>query len=235
MPESAESCGLRVGTQVAVMSLIWIYLIIILAIGLGAAVVVPNWYIPDDGTLPKKDVLELRDKMRATIAQLAGGLAVIVTFLHTVIQSTEDLSQRRLQQSGDQIAKALAELKDDKGQWNAIGSIFVLGDVAKREPTFHRSVFETITRYIQSESQKECRAVSGEQIGEFRTSPRVQAALRVFSDRNLANEPDNEDRYVRKWDLSSICLVGVDLFQAKSFYIGRSLAAKDRNHGRRSA
>jgi uncharacterized protein YjbI with pentapeptide repeats len=51
---------------------------------------------------------------------------------------------------------------------------------------------------------------------KHQTSPSVQAAMRVFGDRNLDNEPDNDDRYSRKWDLSDICLVGVDLFQAKS-------------------
>jgi hypothetical protein len=96
------------------MMLIWIPLSLILAIGLVAAFVVPNYYIADDGSLGKKDLLELRDKMRATIAQLAAGLAIVVTFLHTVIQSTEDLAQKRSQQSADQIAKAISELRATK-------------------------------------------------------------------------------------------------------------------------
>jgi uncharacterized protein YjbI with pentapeptide repeats len=195
--------------------LLWGLVAIIVLAGFVVIVTQPKYWVRDDGTLTKKEILELRDKMRATAAQIAGGLALAVTFFHTVIQSNEDLAQKKSQQFTDQLAKALSELTNDD-QWTTIGSILILGDIAKNEKIHHQTIFQVVSDYARTESIKQCtmdRVYDESETDFYTVRPRIQTAMRIFADRNPNSDAGFGDEYRRKFNLSNSCLVGVDLYR----------------------
>ena len=181
---------------------LWIALALIFLGGFVAIIVVPQLTVPDEIALDRR--IELRDKIRATTAQIVGGFAVVITFLHTVIQTSQnqqnfnrDLKQKYDQETAELFAKAVTTPNAE--------SLYALGYIAKRDEYVHGSVFDQVALYIKKVSKDACKNEAYKKL-EYVVDPQIQIAIRVFGERDTS-----KDIVGKIFNLEGACLAGIDL------------------------
>jgi uncharacterized protein YjbI with pentapeptide repeats len=143
----------------------------------------PLLQVPSGDKLSPKERIELRDKTRATLAQILGGVALLVG----VYSVAENWRMSKSSEFTDRLIRCIqllaAENKDGKKQIDSrVGAIYSLDRISRDSGREQRVVMEIIAAYIQTNSPKG--ALSSPQVDAD-----VQAALNVLIGREKRFDP----------------------------------------------
>jgi uncharacterized protein YjbI with pentapeptide repeats len=178
---------------------------------------VPRYLIPQSSSSKREEivsVIQARNELRKTAAQLLVGVSFVLTFLLSIYNFNRDLTQRAKQSTADQFAKAIAQADHPRAS-SAVGAFYLLSQIARDDPTYHLPVFNTIAEYLVRVAQDECvEAKDGkrrykDQTTEFELSSHVQLIARAFADRDV-----NNDNPWRTFNLTGACLGRVNWLDA---------------------
>jgi hypothetical protein len=136
--------------------------VVIAVAGLAVVAVVAIWLVPRLQArrwraqgLAAKEVAELENGARATLVQIFGGVALILTFVATWVQiaDTRDASERtleltRAQQESERFTRAVAQVGSDRLEVR-LGGIYALEQAARESPRRRRAVAELMMAYLK--------------------------------------------------------------------------------------
>jgi uncharacterized protein YjbI with pentapeptide repeats len=177
----------------------WILTGVCIIVALTAISYLPLRIAPDGAAATTRDILDLQNKIRQTVIQVAGGLGILFTVyiaIQTQRNANSDLSQRYDSENAELFMKAV-EAKNPE-------ALFVMNYIALRDSKHYReTVLKLLVSSIQTASRISCRgdAYKGD---DFVPDPKVQVALSILAER--------EDRGPsEELNLEESCLVGIDL------------------------
>jgi len=130
---------------------------------LASAAALAVWLVPrrqrrrwEQSGLGGKDVAELENSARATLVQLFGGVALILTFVATWLQLSDarEASEQTLrltagQQETERFTQAVAQLGSEKLQIR-VGGIYGLQQAARTTPSRQETVAQLMVAFLKS-------------------------------------------------------------------------------------
>ncbi|MEY9122754.1 uncharacterized protein YjbI with pentapeptide repeats [Bradyrhizobium yuanmingense] len=177
-------------------------------LALGAIIFIPRFVVPPRDSLSLDDsgkLLDQRMKVRSSVIQVVGGITVIATFiygLHEFRRKEEGYQHTKAQQFAKSVAKLTSDTEKPGGK---VEAIYVLGNTARRDPTYHRAVFEVMTGFIQQSPRTDCDTEASKKAG-WKPSVEVRTAMRVIGERD-----PRKDITGKRLNLEESCLSGLDL------------------------
>ena len=154
-----------------------------------------------------KDLCELRNNYRKTIAQIIGGFILLIGLFFT----SQNIYLLKEGQITERFTRAVQQLGSDKIEVR-IGGIYGLERIANDSVRDHLPVVEIITAFIRTHAPLQ-------NIGKLRPSEDVQAALDVIGRREWQRDAEiMARRKYRVIDLSNTNLEGADLVNAHLEY-----------------
>jgi len=182
------------------MQYLWLAFIVLIIAG------IILWIFPILQTRPltnltPKELCELRDKYRKTIAQILGGFALLAGLFFT----SQNLYLAKEGQVTDRFIRAVQQLGSEKIEVR-IGGIYGLERIAKDSERDHIPIMEILTAFIRSQAPlKKTGELNTQKLAED-----VQAALNVLGRREWRREL-KKDRITRFIDLRNTNLAGANL------------------------
>jgi hypothetical protein len=119
---------------------------------------VPRYLIPDPSSSKREEivsVIQARNELRKTGAQLLAGVSFVLTFLLSIYNFNRDFTQRTKQSAADQFSKAIAQAKDSNASL-AAGGFYLLAQIARDDATYHEAVFRPMAEYLVRLAKEEC-------------------------------------------------------------------------------
>jgi uncharacterized protein YjbI with pentapeptide repeats len=210
----------EVSTSIIVLLIVGYIVLAVLAIVLIPAFAIrrpaPGLPDADNGPLEVQEKLvELRSKVRQSVIQVVGGVTAIFAFLVT-LQQIRDSEDNFKGKKADLFAKSVTALFDEKSHLNSrAGAMHLLAYVARSDPSYHRTVFDTLASHIASLSASACRGEKYKATGAYARDPQLQIAMRIFGERNPKHDPTG-----KSFNLQGACLVDIDLRDEKEVVTG---------------
>ena len=195
--------------------LTWIALYVVVSITL--IILIPMLAVPidrkvdGDGRLipvPPDDlakIIDMRSKIRSSIVQTLGGLAVFGTVITSIqgIRGTEDaFNQKKAELFATNVKPLLAT---DATEAALAEAIHVLSFVARSDRSYHRAVFDALASYVKTASDRLC---TGKKYLEttFKLDASIQLAMRSIGERRIQDDPTG-----KHFDLEHGCYADLDL------------------------
>ncbi len=180
---------------------------------------IPQWQVPASG-LSLKDRLQQINENRKTVAQIVGGVFILVGLYIAWVRSKAMRDQAevdREQQLTDLYVKAIEQLGSEKLQIR-LGGIYALERIARESPKDHWPIMEVLTAFVRANAsfnEETEPYLTFEKPGSTPTpeKPRtdIQAVLTVLGRTAVAYAQEGEKRTL---DLRATYLAGVDLHNA---------------------
>ncbi|WP_407154269.1 pentapeptide repeat-containing protein [Bradyrhizobium sp. STM 3557] len=151
-------------------------------------------------------LVDLRAKVRQSVIQVVGGITAVFAFIVTLqqIRQNEDSFKGK---KADLFAKSVTALFDEKAHLNSrAGAMYLLSYVARSDPSYHRTVFDTLASHIASLSLSACKGEKYKDQTSYTRDPQIQIAIRIIGERNPKQDPTG-----KRFNLQGACLVEVDL------------------------
>jgi uncharacterized protein YjbI with pentapeptide repeats len=173
---------------------------------------VPQIQVSDLQDLGVKERIELRDKTRATLAQVLGGMVLLLG----IFTAVETLRSNKEAEFTDRLLRCVqllgVEAKDGKKQIDSrIGAIHALGQISRDSGQHQRVVMDILAAYVQTNALRTQSLSSAVLVGAD-----VQAAINLLVERDISYDPPNA------WlDMSDCSLIqsdftaGANVFDAK--------------------
>jgi len=182
--------------------------------------IVPNWQVPKSG-LSLKDRLHQINENRKTVAQIVGGVFILVGLYIAWVRSKAMRDQAevaREQQLTDLYVKAVEQLGSENLQIR-LGGIYALERIARESPKDHWPIMEVLTAFVRENAPRRWEDLSGPQPGEndmpqpppSKPSTDIQAVMTVIGRRSRTYYNGEE----QPLDLMETHLAGADLRYAK--------------------
>ncbi|MGY4257684.1 uncharacterized protein YjbI with pentapeptide repeats [Bradyrhizobium sp. USDA 4516] len=183
-------------------------------------ILVPIYAVPIDRTvdpdgrlvpIPPDDlgkIIDMRSKIRSTILQTLGGLAVFGTVITSLqgIRGTEDaFNQKKAELFSANIKPLLATDATAGSEPARAEAINVLSFIARSDRSYHRAVFDALSSYVRTMSDKLCAGRKPFEAG-FKLDGSLQLAMRSIGERRIQDDPTG-----KHFDLEHGCYVGLDL------------------------
>jgi uncharacterized protein YjbI with pentapeptide repeats len=190
----------------------------------------PDWQLPPSGPgLSLKDRLGLEDAMRSSIAQIIGGIVILIGLIFTwrqlgATRKTLEISQEQLgatrktldiSQEGqitERFTRAIEQLGSDKLEIR-LGGIYALERIARDSPRDHWPIMEVLTAFVREQTRIQDDGTAT-RIGDIRDlsktyspSTDIQAILTVIGRR----EPTYRNGEDQRLNLAEIDLRGAEL------------------------
>jgi hypothetical protein len=172
----------------------------------------PDWFAETKGLEPKDQATARQSVRTATLALLAGGLAVLGSFY-----TARTYALNRAGQITDRFTKAIEQLGHPTAIDVRLGGIYALERIARDSKHDHPQVVEVLTAYIREHAPRHASETSDTPPNVAAQPPTrnpsgppstdVQAALTVLNRRKL----EHEDETTPKPNLSGANLSGGDL------------------------
>ncbi|MHB0789655.1 pentapeptide repeat-containing protein [Bradyrhizobium sp. 5.13L] len=207
--------GLYIPVDVLLTSIALYVVVSITLIILAPVYAVPiDRKLGDDGRLipiPPDDlgkIIEMRSKVRSAIMQTLGGLAVFGTVITSLqgIRGTEDaFNQKKAELFAANIKPLLSTDATAGSEPARAEAIHVLTFVARSDRTYHRAVFDALSSYVKTASDKLCSGETYRHL-DFKLDGSVQLAMRSIGERKAQDDPSG-----KHFDLEHGCYVGLDL------------------------
>jgi len=186
-------------------------LAIVFAIALGIAGYLFFWQNPsreitDAGkNLTIKEVLELRNNIRQTLAQVVAGTALIVGLFFTgwsIRYSQESLKLTRDNQITELFARALEQFdRDNNNSLAHQGALYSLERIARESKKDHWPIIQLMTAYVREKAVwQEERSQDAADV-QVKPAPAIQAILTALGQRNTAFENTSQHIDLSKTDL----------------------------------
>jgi uncharacterized protein YjbI with pentapeptide repeats len=124
--------------------------LIVLAVALLALWKIPQWQVADP-TLTVKERLELQDKARGTLAQILGGMVVLVGLYFTGRSAAAAWRNVQVAHEGqitERFTRAIEQLGSDKLAIR-LGGIYALERIARDSAADYWPVMEVLTAYVR--------------------------------------------------------------------------------------
>ncbi len=195
--------------------LAWIALYVVVSILL--IILIPTYAVPIDRTVDDRGrliplspddlgkIIDMRAKVRSGVTQTLGGLAVFGTVITSIqgIRGTEDaFNQKKAELFATNVKPLLAVEAAEPARAEAI---HVLSFVARSDRSYHRAVFDALSSYAKTASDKLCS--DGKHLQpEFKLDGSIQLAMRSIGERRVQDDPTG-----KHFDLEHGCYVGLDL------------------------
>jgi uncharacterized protein YjbI with pentapeptide repeats len=167
--------------------------------------IIPHIQVPGTEMLGGKERIELRDKSRATLAQILGGSLLLVG----IFTASENLRSSRESEFTDRLIRCVqllgSESKEGHKQMDSrVGAIHALAEISSQSDKQRRVVMEILAAYIETNAQEQVTAKMAQRGGP-RVDSDIQAAINILVTRDTRYDPPNG------WlDLSESSLAGVD-------------------------
>jgi uncharacterized protein YjbI with pentapeptide repeats len=184
-----------------------------IVLAVGAIVSIPAFAVrppitapPDRSLETQEKLIELRSKVRQSVLQVVGGITAVFAFIVTLqqIRDNEDTFKGK---KADLFAKSVSELFDEKSHLNArAGAMYLLSYVARSDPSYHRTTFDTLASHIATLSSAACNNDEYKNSARYARDLQIQIAMRIIGERNPKQDPTG-----KRFNLQGACLVGVDL------------------------
>lgn len=195
---------------------------------------VPKWQVSSlRENYDKKELSQLENEFRKTLAQILGGIAIIVGLF--AIWNTMEVSRRTLEltqegQITERFIKAINQLGDKKKLEVRLGGIYALERIARDSEKDYWAVMEVLTAFVRenaprrgdriSEKEKETNSTEKEEnkIPKLRTD--IQAILTVIGRRERTFGQGEDERLnlirtdLRRYDLYEAKLPGAVLIES---------------------
>lgn len=191
---------------------------------------IPQWQVPVSG-LSLKDRLQQINENRKTVAQIVGGVFVLVGLYIAWVRSKATRDQAevdRKQQLTDLYVKAIEQLGSEKLQIR-LGGIYALERIARESPKDHWPIMEVLTAFVRENAplREEAPGAKAKEEEESTVAPEdtkittlapqpperpptdIQAVLTVIGRRACTYEHD-ENQMI---NLRATYLAGADLLQ----------------------
>lgn len=175
---------------------------------------IPRWQVRHIENLGAHDLFALENEARKTIAQVLGGLLLLISFYFTWanLKTTQDSAEKtqRIAQEGritEQFSKAVIQLADERLQVR-LGGIYALEQVSNDSDKYHWAVMELLIAHLHKEAPWPPKNV------EEQSQPRadIQAILTVIGRRQQSYQNGESQRLdLRGTDLRSVNLDGANL------------------------
>lgn len=174
----------------------------------------PRWHVARPSDLAPNECLDLEIKSRTAMAQILGGVILIIG----VYSTWRSFTLAREQQVTDRFTSAVEQLGHDKRAVR-IGGLYALERIAEDSARDRPAVVQVLASYIRDQRPWECdyaehtkcnarAAASQKELGTPRAEIDVQAAVRAL----IAQSAKLTEPY--SVDLSNCDLRGVDLSKA---------------------
>jgi uncharacterized protein YjbI with pentapeptide repeats len=196
--------GLALGITLVIAASIWLWWHL------------PDWQLPPSGPgLSLKDRFDLEDKMRSTIAQIVGGIVVLIGLLFTWRQLGATRKTLEISQEGqitERFTRAIEQLGNDKLEIR-LGGIYALERIARDSPRDHWPIMEVLTAFVREQTcvkddESTTRSVNTLDSFEIlRPRTDIQAILTVIG-RRVRTYGNGEDQ---KLNLAEIDVRGANL------------------------
>lgn len=175
--------------------------------------------------LQPKELFELENEARKTIAQIVGGVVVIVGLIFTGanLWITEQVAEKNRTvamegQITDRYTKAIAQLGDPKLEVR-LGGIFALERIAKDSPKDQQTIMEVLTAFVRETTAHRDMQLLDNKKQDISTKPTTDiiAILTVIARRSLNIEkgsnyqPDLKNSRLARANLEGLNLREVDL------------------------
>lgn len=195
---------------------------------------IPPWQVPEKG-LALKDRLHQINENRKTVAQIVGGVFILVGLYIAWVRSKAMRDQTEIdreQQLTDLYVKAIEQLGSEKLQIR-LGGIYALERIARESPKDHWTIMEVLTAFVREnaplrgeapaakakkeettaalETPEEDSPLTGPPTSPEKPPTDIQAVLTVLGRTAITYEQKGEKRSL---DLRATYLVGADLIQA---------------------
>ncbi len=158
-------------------------------------------------------IAQLEDKFRSTIAQILGGIAILVGLYLTnkrVVATEKNLVIVEQGQITERFTRAIEHLGKDGLEFK-LGGIYALERIANESKKDHWPIMEILTAYIRKNSPIHVSEKAEEHEQAYcKLSIDTQAALDVFKRRKL----EHEGKEVRTFDLNQTYLREANLSKA---------------------
>lgn len=172
---------------------------------------VPQWQVADP-SLSAKDRIELENKARATLAQIVGGMFILVGLYLTLrrVQTADRAVQVAEEgQVTERFTRAIDQLGSDSLQIR-LGGIYALERIARDSAKDHWPIMEVLTAYVRERA-----AWKGFPIPQDTDTPApatdIQAILTVLGRRIRCHENQEQRLDLRKTDLRKAYLQATHL------------------------
>jgi uncharacterized protein YjbI with pentapeptide repeats len=181
--------------------LTWIALYVVVSITL--IILIPIYAVPIDRKVdrdgkripvPPDDlgkIIDMRSKIRSTIMQTLGGIAVFGTIITSVqgIRGTEDaFNQKKAELFALHVKPLLAADAANASEAARAEAIHVLSFVARSDRSYHRAVFDALSAYVRTASDKLCTGRQHLEPG-FKLDGSIQLAMRSIGERRIQDDP----------------------------------------------
>jgi uncharacterized protein YjbI with pentapeptide repeats len=202
-----EVAATILGVEVSPAMLIAL-IVLYVAAALSAIIFIPRLVVPSRAGLSLDDSgkqLDQRMKVRSSVIQVVGGITVISTFiygLHEFRRKEEDYQHTKAEQFAKSVAKLTSETEKAGGK---VEAMYILANTARRDPTYHRAVFEVLAGFIQQSPRTDCDTGASRKAG-WTPSLEVRTAMRVIGERD-----PRKDITGKRLNLEESCLSGLDL------------------------
>lgn len=203
MEIAATILGLEVSPAM-LLALIFLYVLA----ALSAIIWIPRFVVPSRAGLSLDDngkLLDQRLKVRNSVIQVVGGITVVATFvygLHEFRRKEEDYQHTKAEQFAKSVAKLTSETEKTGGK---VEAIYILANTARRDPTYHRAVFEVLAGFIQQSPKTDCDTGASNK-GGWKPSQEVRTAMQAIAERD-----PGRDITRKRLNLEESCLSGLDL------------------------
>ena len=182
-------------------------------------VCIPSYQISHLSTNIDNNTIELADlenKYRATVVQILGGVAILITLYYThkrVIATEKTVFLTQEGQITERFTRAIEHLGSDQNNLELrLGGIYALERIAHESEKDHWPIMEILTAYIRKNSPNDGSAEAKKLIEKgLEISIDIQAILDVFERRNI----EHRNKEVRQFDLNNTYLKGANLREAK--------------------
>lgn len=188
-------------------------------------VCIPSYQISHLSTNIDNNTIELADlenKYRATVAQILGGVAILITLYYThkrVIATEKMVFLTQDGQITERFTRAIELFGSDQNKLELrLGGIYALERIAHQSKKDHWPIMEILTAYIRKNSPIQVSEKAEEPEQAYRKlGIDIQAVLDVFKRRKMEHECnefrrfDLNQTYLREADLSRAILTGAIL------------------------
>jgi hypothetical protein len=167
---------------------------------------IPQWQVADP-TLTVKDRLELQDKARGTLAQIIGGMVILVGLYFTGRSAAAAWRNVQVTQEGqitERFTRAIEQLGNDKLAIR-LGGIYALERIARDSPTDHWPIMEVLTAYVREHAPWKDTPQS-----EPKPAADIQAILTVLGRRRYGQD-EKQRLDLQDTDLRNVNLLGAHL------------------------
>jgi hypothetical protein len=207
----------------------------VLGLGLGGLLLVwgPKWQVACLDLTPEERS-KREDEVRKTLAQILGGIVVMVglyfTWVNLYITQETATRNQEIAQKG-QITERFSRVVDQLGNAKLetrLGGIYALAQIAKTSPNDHWPIMEILMAYIrenapwpprkphsfETEQLQGGASVSEKNRLPLKPATDIQAILMVLKERTHTNEVDGQILNLEDTDLRGGNLVAVNLIWA---------------------